>query len=188
MISSNFLFRSNYKLIILLVIILSACSNNSIENEIEDFKSRKIDLKLGDLKLISGDTVSTDSKKYKLVVYTDSSECTPCQLFQMFLWDDFLKETNAIKDSIDVLFVFNFNEDIEDDIITDVGPYLHGARLLLDSLGSIKNCNEYFPKSKTLHTFLLNGDNDVVLVGDPIKNVAIEDLYKKAFVCLFKQE
>ncbi|MDE6153702.1 MAG: hypothetical protein K2G21_06095 [Muribaculaceae bacterium] len=179
------LLHFGIRLIISFVVILSSCCNNSIENEIKNFKSQKIDLKLDELQLLTGEIVSSNSKKLKLVVYTDSTECTSCRIFQMYLWNDFLEKTLSVKDSIDVLFVFNTTDDINVDVIKDISPYLHGARLYLDSLGTIKNNNEYFPKSNDLHTFLLDRDNNVILIGDPIKNVAIEDLYNKVFAQLF---
>ena len=39
--------------------------------------------------------------------------------------------------------------------------------------------NPHLPKNKALHTFLLDENNNVILVGDPLHNKKIEEMFYK---------
>jgi len=39
--------------------------------------------------------------------------------------------------------------------------------------------NKQIPNNKKLHTFLLNSNNDVIFIGNPLENGRIEDLFEK---------
>jgi hypothetical protein len=45
--------------------------------------------------------------------------------------------------------------------------------------GSFERLNPHLPANELFHTFLLNKDNKVVLVGNPIRNEMLWKLYKE---------
>lgn len=51
--------------------------------------------------------------------------------------------------------------------------------VLLDTLGEFEKLNPHLPKNKALHTFLLDENNNVILVGNPLHNKKIEEMFNK---------
>lgn len=51
--------------------------------------------------------------------------------------------------------------------------------ILLDSLGEFERLNPHLPQNKALHTFLLDENNNVLLVGNPLHNKKIEEMFYK---------
>ena len=51
--------------------------------------------------------------------------------------------------------------------------------ILLDTLGEFEKLNPHLPKNHLLHTFLLDENNRVVLVGNPLRNKKIEEMFYK---------
>ena len=49
--------------------------------------------------------------------------------------------------------------------------------ILLDTLGEFEKLNPHLPKNRALHTFLLDENNNVILVGNPLRNKKIEEMF-----------
>ena len=48
-----------------------------------------------------------------------------------------------------------------------------------DREGQFEKLNPHLPKNKVLHTFLLDENNNVILVGNPLHNKKIEKMFYK---------
>ena len=51
--------------------------------------------------------------------------------------------------------------------------------ILLDTLGEFEKLNPHLPKNRALHTFLLDENNNVILVGNPSQNRKIKEMFYK---------
>ncbi|MFI3306556.1 MAG: hypothetical protein R3Y68_08625 [Rikenellaceae bacterium] len=51
--------------------------------------------------------------------------------------------------------------------------------IIIDSIGEFERLNPHLPKNKAMHTFLLDENNNVVLVGNPLNNPKIEKMFKE---------
>lgn len=128
-------------------------------------------------KLYGQDTVWTDwqKKKYKILNYVDTSGCTECQL-RLYSWMMMKKETEEA--GLDVVYLFaTYVKDYHELGILQKAnlfdtPFLYDYNGILDSLN-------HFPKQNFFKTFLLDCNNKVVLVGNPVSNAGLWDLYKK---------
>ena len=49
--------------------------------------------------------------------------------------------------------------------------------IILDTLGHFAKLNPHLPKNKALHTFLLDENNNVILVGNPLHNKKIKEMF-----------
>ena len=49
--------------------------------------------------------------------------------------------------------------------------------IILDTLGQFAKLNPHLPKNKALHTFLLDENNNVILVGNPLHNKKIKEMF-----------
>ena len=51
--------------------------------------------------------------------------------------------------------------------------------MIIDTLREFEKLNPHLPKNRTLHTFLLDENNNVILVGNPLHNKKIEEMFYK---------
>jgi hypothetical protein len=127
-------------------------------------------------KILGRDTLCPDlwEKSYKILAYVDSAGCTSCQL-GIPQWQQII---NICKSSnLDVSFLF---------VVHSTNYENFGYELLLDNFNypiiydrknRFDELNHFppFPYS----TFLLDKDNKILLIGSPINNPPMLELYMK---------
>ena len=128
-------------------------------------------------RVLGNDTIAGDmfSKPCKILVYVDSSGCTACRL-QLLEWGALLGEMKPVRDKVSVLFVFQTPKSEELDVLFQ----RYGVRYpyFQDKDEKLKKVNG-FPEDMSSLVFLLDKDNRVVLVGSPIGNTKLWQLYRK---------
>lgn len=116
------------------------------------------------------------STKYKILVYVDSIGCTGCKL-QLPRWKSFIQELNsACKDTVPVLLFFHPFDKKELQYLLKQEKY--SLPVCVDKKDSLNKLNN-FPAIQMLQTFLLDKDNKVKAMGNPIYNTKVKDLYLK---------
>lgn len=111
---------------------------------------------------------------YKILLYVDSIGCTSCKL-QLHKWREFITEVDSLTSgSVPVLFFFHPKDKREltyllkrDEITVPV---------CLDENDRLNFLNR-FPSREDFQCFLLNKDNKVVYIGNPIYNLRIKEMY-----------
>lgn len=111
---------------------------------------------------------------YKILLYVDSTGCTSCKL-QLHKWREFITEVDSLTSgSVPVLFFFHPKDKREltyllkrDEITVPV---------CLDENDRLNSINR-FPSREDFQCFLLNKDNKVVYIGNPIYNLRIKEMY-----------
>lgn len=122
--------------------------------------------------LINGANEKTvDSMRcLKYVIYNDSLDCTSCALNKMYLWNDFIEYAKPYNGRLKYYFIFSPSrkdcKNVELILKEDNLDY----PILLDTLNEFVKLNPHLPKNRVLHTFLLDEDNRVILVGNPLHN------------------
>lgn len=117
---------------------------------------------------------SIPQTKNKILVYVDSIGCTSCKL-QLPRWKNFIQLLDSTcNDSVPVLIFLNTNsiKDIQHVLKRDK----YDLPICIDIKDSLNRLNN-FPQVTSLQTFLLDKDNKVVAIGNPIHNSKIKDLY-----------
>lgn len=114
--------------------------------------------------------------EYKILNYVDSNGCTSCKL-QLPGWKMLIEEMDSLyKGRVKFIFVFaprNY-KDISYAVLTADFNY----PIYVDEHDSIATFNN-FPSDSKYQTFLLNKNNRVVAIGNPIYNPQIRELYMK---------
>ena len=103
--------------------------------------------------------------KYKIVNYVNHNGCTPCRLNQT-QWNLFINELDSLK-QVQVIFI------VESDS-TKLGET--NLPIYYDSSNVFYTLN-HLPSDSRFHCFLLDENNRVVLIGNPVQNPKIKDLY-----------
>lgn len=117
------------------------------------------------------------NSQYKLVVYKDSMSCTPCYIETLSKWNRILNKYN--KDVLAVFFILSPSEEEEEDFRLLLRYSDFKYPVLIDNEQMFLKLNKQIPNNKKLHTFLLNSNNDVIFIGNPLENGRIEDLFEK---------
>lgn len=170
--------------LILLIAIISSCSDKSkLKRELLQLQSEKIILPIVEMRtLIDGrDTLLPDftKSKLKLVVYSDSSDCSSCMLEKIHVWDTLLLKTAKYEKQFNVFFIFSPTTLQKHDVEFILKMRHFHYPVFLDIAGKFPQYNPHIPENKLLHTFLLDEDNKVILAGNPIFNYQIEKMLFK---------
>lgn len=122
------------------------------------------------------DTVeySVKDADYTILMYLDTTGCASCRL-NLAQWKKFIEETSLI-DSVSVKYYFNFfSKDLK-----KMRRLLRTERFIypvcLDTADVLNRLND-FPREDVFQTFLLDRNNRVLIIGNPMHNPAIKTLY-----------
>jgi peroxiredoxin len=103
-------------------------------------------------------------QQYMVMIYVDSSDCTPCSLKPLFRWNS-LKD-KLEKNGIGVLLIFrNSDERVVARSLKLIGT-LH---FIIDKGGKFKVNNKFYKYIKD-NIFVMDKDNNVVMTQSPIAN------------------
>jgi len=122
------------------------------------------------------DTVDFDFKgaAYTIVTYIDSVGCTSCKL-QLHRWKELVKAVDSLTNG-DVPFLFYFHpKDIKElRYLTRRDAFAYPV--CFDEKDDFNRLNR-FPSEMMFQTFLLDKENRVIALGNPIQNPKVKELY-----------
>ena len=111
---------------------------------------------------------------HKVFVYVDSVGCTSCRL-QLLKWKHLMAEFDSITgSSVQFLFYITPKTQKEARYITRRDDFTHPV--CIDLHNEIGRLNQ-FPEEEMFHCFLLDADNKVCVIGNPVHNQAVKKLY-----------
>ena len=114
--------------------------------------------------------------EFKILLYVDSTGCTDCKL-QLMEWSDLINEINYIQgNKLSFLFFFHPKDITELQLILQRNNFRHPV--FIDTKDKINHMNK-FEKKSDYQCFLLDKNNKVLMIGNPIQNTKILELYKK---------
>ena len=126
--------------------------------------------------VMASDTVdyTFESSEYRILNYVDSTGCTACNL-DLIPWEDFMNEVDLKTDKeVSFLYFYHTNKIKDVEFALFYEDFKHPV--CIDKNGEILKLND-FPADITLHTFLLDNENKVLAIGNPIYNESIAKLY-----------
>ena len=111
---------------------------------------------------------------YKLVHYVDSVGCTSCKL-NLGKWKEYITYLDSVTGHrVSCLFFIHATQKREVKIALKENRFEHPV--CLDVENEFYRLNK-FPMEPMFQTFLLDGDNRIVGMGDPVKNPRVKELY-----------
>ena len=108
-------------------------------------------------------------KDYKILTYTDSLGCTSCKL-QLGSWQQFMTKI----DTSSVRILFFFSPEKRRDIVSTLKAYAFTYPVCIDERKELDRLN-HFPTESGGQTFLLDKDNKILAMGNPIHNPRVKD-------------
>lgn len=111
---------------------------------------------------------------YKVLIYVDSIGCISCKL-QLYEWKQLIAHTDSITGgTVPFLFFFYTKDYNEIRHVLRVDQF--DLPVCIDKGDRLNKLNK-FPSDMAFQTFLLNKDNKVIVIGNPVHNAAVKELY-----------
>lgn len=163
-------------------IVFVCCSDDNratIARTVEQWQGRTVQMPEGAVFTVQArDTVAMDvyAPAHKVLVYVDSMGCTSCRL-QLHEWKKFIAEVDsATGGRVPFLFFLSPKSVKEARFITRRDDFTYP--ICVDMQNRLDSLNR-FPEEDVFHTFLLDGENRVTVIGNPIHNRSVRALYMK---------
>jgi len=168
--------------IILLFTIISCNNEQSLSKELLLLQSRPVILPLNeDLIIRNVDSILMNGKKdeLKYIIYSDSLDCTSCMINNLSSWNPILEYSKKYNGKLIFQFIFSpIKKDLRQiNMLIEHSGFKH--QIMIDLKKNFEKLNPHLPKNKALHSFLLDENNNVILVGNPLHNKKIEEMFYK---------
>lgn len=174
--------KNVFVIFICVATVVSCKYNSKLSEEILLFQKKPIVLTKQSELIIGGQkkVIENETQRgLKYVIYKDSLECTSCSINKMYFWDEFIKYAKSYNGRLKYYFIYSPLKKNCRNVEFLLKNINFDYPILLDSLGEFVKLNPHLPKNRALHTFLLDEDNNVILVGDPVYNKRIEKMFYK---------
>lgn len=161
-----------------IVSVFQACNKQADEKTIVNhWMGREMTIPDLDAKINGKDTIYKDiiNKKYKILVYIDTIGCLSCRL-KLLDWQKYIDQIKTISNDIGFIFVvFSNNYRKFEDL--QLKNHFHYP-VFYDPKARLNQIND-LPEDEKYQVFLLNENNLVEGIGNPIHNPEIRKLYEK---------
>lgn len=170
-------------MVLLFVCMNTGACHDNVKQEISRFRSHRIIIPADSMLLLQNerdrviDNVS--EKGMKLVVYSDSSGCSSCKTRNIYEWEPYIRKANESGGALQLLFIFSPLTSEIAQLKYALASTALDCPVFIDTLGIFAQCNPHLPDNNLLHTFLLDEGHRVVLVGNPLRNKRLEEMYQK---------
>jgi len=114
-------------------------------------------------------------QEFKILMYIDSAGCSDCRL-KLSEWKQLMEDADRFFQG-NVGFLLFFQPESVSKMANLFAPGRFDYPVFMDINGTINRLNR-FPKEMEYRCFLLNKDNKVLMIGNPVLNLNIWKLYK----------
>lgn len=165
--------------IIAIIPLISSCTTIDKDHRkvVEEWVGKEIIIPSNLKYRVGGNFIDYDffNADFKIVTYIDSDGCTSCKM-KLKSWDKFINELKSSPDvAINFLMVINTDEKVVVETLLKQNNFNHPVAI--DSRGDYYAMN-VLPEKSDYQTFLLDGNNKVLAIGNPVDNPKIKEFYK----------
>ena len=160
--------------------VLASCQESreeAMHRLVSEWSGKEIKFPARSVFTIQGkDTVDWEfsNADYKVVTYIDSVGCTSCKL-QLPRWKKLVAEVDSLMNGrVPFLFYFHPKDMKELSYLLRRDRFTYPV--CFDERDGLNRLNQ-FPMDMTFQTFLLDKDNKVVAMGNPVHNPKVKELY-----------
>lgn len=162
-------------------------SRKSIEEEITLLQSCPIKLYLDslvycvddDVVILENDSLAFyDESAGGLVVYMDSTFCSPCAAKAMYQWYDMMDSTKTLcGNRCKIFFVFTSPSSLINRIKYGLHEIAFDYPVFIDTCDVFIRNNPQMPSNPLLHVFMIDNNHNVIMVGSPLRNEELKNAY-----------
>lgn len=167
---------------IVILLIFTACKKDKgLEHDLSLIYSQPIKIEYDRMQLWSEDVDSflteCPDTHIKLIIYSDSLICSSCRLKKMEQWNQFFSRLKEYKRGISVCLIFYPASINVNAVLLALETHRPICPVYIDTVGIFHQSNPHLTGNPLLHTFTLDSENNVCLVGNPMENAQIEKLF-----------
>jgi hypothetical protein len=173
---------TGYFLIYFLISGLFLVFCNSQKKQITETLSQMMDKEIVfpnalQAKILGRDTIVDVLEKpgYKIITYADSSGCTDCRL-NFYGWKLKMDEAKTWNKPVDFIFILQPKDESELASLLKFNEW--GIAVFYDKNTDFIRQNA-LSSDPLYQTFLINSENKIILVGNPVSNTTLWNLYKE---------
>ncbi|MGN0069633.1 MAG: hypothetical protein ACI350_07895 [Prevotella sp.] len=169
-------------LFLLCLTVCASCddSQKQLRAAMETLQSTPLTIDLSEMERICYDDSVTEHymtlPAYRLVVYTDSTECASCAVRKIGQWKPLMDTFSVYTDCFDFLFVFTPKHADIERVRRQLQHERFGHDVYLDTCNGFARANPQIPSTTMMHAFLVNARDSVVMVGNPLHNKKVHNL------------
>lgn len=158
-------------------LVSTACSQDPIAKEVEAMMGKEINLDFTDAysRYDGKDSVFSETGGMKMVAFIDSLSCSNCFMNNLYGYQEI--NDSLIKHGGSLIVIFHPRKSRIDEVIHRLEIDKFPFWCIADTSGNFIERNECISSNSLLHTFSLDANNKVILVGDPTKNSKIYQLF-----------
>ena len=181
--------KMKFALIPISIILLLSCTERHRKKQLEQLFSTEIILPdTSSLFNKALDSINLDIPA-KMLVYFDAETCASCALSRIWEWDEVSHITQTSNGKYQTLFIFTPKQkDLSTVKRVFQGIHMENKLVYIDDRQDFITNNPTIPEDAMFHTFLLDRKNKIVLVGNPVHNEKLWELYKNTIDQLIKNE
>lgn len=158
--------------------LFCGCRMSTLEKAIKEIYLSEIVIPKDNLVEILANADSCPHQPFCLLVYICKDECSGCTLDHMPEWGYILKELNQKETEVQMSLIWE--QPIMDEYTRErLSSYDFPMTVYWDSTGVFIHRNPQIGQFAAFHTLLLNHDNKVLIVGNPVRNKEVLDLMCK---------
>lgn len=179
------------KILLLLSVITLLCScdntyKKTVSGDLKIIESKPVKLELKKFKKVYSDADSLHfvkaNPKYRLVVYIDSSECSPCRIDRMFYWNYFMDKTEKITHNVDFMFIVAPRKNQLEDTYLSIESSGLKRPIYVDEKYLFRKKNIGISNNILYHVFLIDRNNYVRFIGNPLRNKKLFRIYRQVIL------
>ena len=163
-----------FSLLLVFTIIFHSCNKTrNLQVAMEEFIGSEIEF--------AEEWLLNDALSGRLVIWFDSTECGSCRMNRLYEWneDPVVHHAQALQDKFEVVLIFSPKKEDVRSLKFNLEGYDVSFSVIIDEAGDFPRLNPHIPADKRLHSFLIDKGNKVVLVGNPLGNEKLWELYKE---------
>lgn len=171
---------TNIKLCVLAALLcMHSCNggNTEVEEGIAQLQSRRIQLPLDSFLVVGGTEEEGGQADFRQVVYLDEFDCTKCAIKSISrTWSAFISNDSISTDRLRYVFVLSTSGYVLQELEQTIENTGFEHALYIDTAGVFARMNPHIPEKGMFHTFMIDRNDSVVLVGDPARNMKVREL------------
>lgn len=169
-------------ILISILLSISSCSNVNNNEDMIRFMNSKVYIPTEYLDVRSCSSFSdsiTSNDEMRIVVLFSESECTKCKMKELSL---IVQKTIENYNQITIIYIVPCQKNIMDNVYALFDDFKIKGTIYLDTCNAFLSANPQIPDNELFHTFVINKEGKVLMVGNPFQNEKMEALFKKVIV------
>lgn len=156
-----------------------SCKKSNIKKEIKKIASISISFPQYTSAIVGGKLVykPINVNTNKLLVYYDSSICGTCEITHIEKWEKIIRLSQDHK-SFETIFILEPKSEDLKELKQILLSLSFDGTVYIDKTKEFSSKNPKIPKDNRFHILLLDKNNRVVLVGNPLASDAMWTLFK----------